>query len=38
LPERFRQRHGGIGGNGPRSLVILLIHHDRRRLLRLFFR
>ena len=27
LTERFGQSHGGIGGNGPRSLEILLIHH-----------
>jgi hypothetical protein len=32
LPQRFRQRHGRIGGNGPRSLEILLIYHDRSRL------
>ena len=30
LPERLGQCHGRIGGNGPRSLEILLIHHDRR--------
>ena len=27
LAERFGQRHGRIGGSGPRSLEILLIHH-----------
>ena len=35
LPERFGQCNGGIGGNGPRSLETLLIHHDRFRLLHL---
>jgi hypothetical protein len=32
LTERFCERHGRIGGNGPRSLEILLIHHDFKRL------
>ena len=32
LSERFGQCNGGIGGNGPRSLETLLIHHDRYRL------
>jgi hypothetical protein len=32
LPERFRQCNGRIGGNGPRSLETLLIHHGRCRL------
>ena len=32
MTERFRQSNGRIGGNGPRSLEILLIHHDFRRL------
>jgi len=32
LPERLGQCNGGIGGNGPRSLETLLIHHDRYRL------
>src|SRR5258708_29204001 len=32
LTERFRQSNGRIGGNGPLSLEILLIHHYFRRL------
>ena len=32
MTERFRECHGRIGGNGPRSLEILLIHHDFKRL------
>jgi hypothetical protein len=32
LPERLGQCNGRIGGNGPRSLETLLIHHDRYRL------
>src|SRR6185437_11027828 len=30
LPKRFCQSNGRIGGSGPRSLEILLIHHGRR--------
>jgi hypothetical protein len=32
LPQRLGESNGGIGGNGPRSLEILLIHHVVKRL------
>src|SRR5581483_645723 len=32
LTEHFGKSHSGIGGNGPRSLEILLIRHDAKRL------